>query len=266
MHPCFFILTLTLLAFLQIPTAFAAMAITGTVSEKLANSVKVEFKPHKTAVPKIGDLVDFKKIIKGFDVNAGQGEVTEIGEYFAWVKIEKGRPGLKMTGIITATGTLSAVSKGRRDETIQGKEVDRSKQKKTLKPKDVLTNELTQTQSISPDSSKIVDKVRSKSVQKLRIDKIYVRKDSPFYHNYWCKEISGMHYDSLIMFDSISDAVRSGGLPCKACKIYVKKDSRFYHRYWCKEIAGIDYDSLIMFSSVDDAKESGGLPCKKCNP
>jgi hypothetical protein len=84
--------------------AFASIQITGTVTAKRAGSVKIEFKPHKTAGPQSGDLVDFKTMIQGIEVNAGQGEVTESETNFAWGKIIKGRPNLKMTAFIHATG------------------------------------------------------------------------------------------------------------------------------------------------------------------
>ena len=84
--------------------AHGVTEITGTVTEKQTTSVKVEFKPHKTAGPKGGDRVDFKKIIQGLEVNAGQGEVTEVKGNFVWVRILNGRPNLKMIGAIAATG------------------------------------------------------------------------------------------------------------------------------------------------------------------
>jgi len=84
--------------------AYCKTEITGTVTSKRADSVKVEFAPHKTAGPKVGDKVDFKTMMQGLEVNAGQGEVTESESSSTWVKINKGHPNLKMTALIHATG------------------------------------------------------------------------------------------------------------------------------------------------------------------
>ncbi len=84
--------------------AQGATQIFGIVTAKRANSVKVEFKPHKNAGPQEGDNVDFKTMVQGIEVNAGQGEVSEGESGSVWVKIKKGRPNLKMTASIHATG------------------------------------------------------------------------------------------------------------------------------------------------------------------
>jgi hypothetical protein len=84
-------------------TAFASTQITGTVTAKQAGSVKVEFEPYKTAGPKIGDRVDFIRIMDGFEVKAGKGEVVKVGSGFAWVRITRQPVKLKMTGIIALT-------------------------------------------------------------------------------------------------------------------------------------------------------------------
>ncbi len=94
-----FLSTLTVLH-----TAQAATKISGTITAKRAGSVKVEFEPHKTVGPQNGDLVDFKTNIQDIEVNAGQGEVAESNPNFVWVIIARGKPNLKMTGIIQATG------------------------------------------------------------------------------------------------------------------------------------------------------------------
>ena len=100
-HVCFVAI---MTVFILPSAAQSATQIIGTVTAKHADSVKVEFKPHKTAGPQSGDLVDFKTMIHEIEVNAGQGEVTESGSNFVWAKIKKGRPNLKTTGIIQATG------------------------------------------------------------------------------------------------------------------------------------------------------------------
>jgi hypothetical protein len=93
-----------LLAFFVFDTAHSAALISGTATAKEGEVVKVEFKPHKTVGPQKGDKVDFKTMMEGIEINAGQGKVTESKGNYAWVKIIKGRPRLKMTGIIHATG------------------------------------------------------------------------------------------------------------------------------------------------------------------
>jgi hypothetical protein len=81
--------------------AHGATEITGTVTAKRDNSVKVEFTPHETVRPKIGDLVVFKKTIKGYELNAGRGEVAEVKANFVWVKILEEPVNLTMSGVIT---------------------------------------------------------------------------------------------------------------------------------------------------------------------
>ena len=83
---------------------------------------------------------------------------------------------------------------------------------KSVNQKDALANKLPLIESSTPNSEKTGNKVKSESVQKLRSDKIYMRKDSRFYHLHWYKEISGIHYDSLIKFSSANDARNYGGL------------------------------------------------------
>jgi hypothetical protein len=96
---------ITMLTVLVLPAAAqSATKITGTVTAKQAGTVKVEFKPHKTAGPRVDDLVDFKTTMQGLEVNAGQGKVTKASANYAWVKVVKGRPNLKMEAVIHATG------------------------------------------------------------------------------------------------------------------------------------------------------------------
>ncbi len=87
MQRYFLILTLLILVVLQMSTAFAAIVITGTVTEKRGDSVKVEFEPHKTVSPKIGDKVDFSTEINGIKgIKAGTGKDTEVDSKTVWVK------------------------------------------------------------------------------------------------------------------------------------------------------------------------------------
>ena len=92
------------LVLFTLQSAYGMTEITGAVTEKRDNSVKVKFEPHKTAGPKVGDRVDFKKLFKGYEASAGHGEVTEIGAGFVWVKTSDNRPNLEMIGVIQATG------------------------------------------------------------------------------------------------------------------------------------------------------------------
>ena len=85
-------------------TAYGATQITGTVTAKKADTIKLEFEPHNMIGPDIGDHVDFNTQVSGIDVNAGTGKVTIIGYDFVWIKATKGRPSLKMSGTILATG------------------------------------------------------------------------------------------------------------------------------------------------------------------
>lgn len=112
MRQYFLILTLIVLVVPQTQTVFAATAITGTITAKRGDSVKVEFQPHETAGPAVGDKVEFStelKGMKGIKVNAGTGKVTKVDGNAVWVKITKNRPNLKMTAIIQATGKPGAI-------------------------------------------------------------------------------------------------------------------------------------------------------------
>ncbi len=74
----FLILTLTMLVISQTSTAFAATAITGTITEKRGDSVKVEFEPHMTVGPKIGEKVEFSTLVVGIKATAGTVKVTKV--------------------------------------------------------------------------------------------------------------------------------------------------------------------------------------------
>ncbi len=162
-RPIFLILICFIFSLCVSLTAHGARKITGTVIEKRADSVKVEFKPHNTAVPNIGDRVDFKKLFKGYEASAGHGEVTESGAGFVWVKTGDNRPNLEMIGVIQATGILSAVPKGRLDRTIDTDRVPLKKPRRVREPsgksmsqqdlKNAVTQELIRLRYISPKSS-----------------------------------------------------------------------------------------------------------------
>lgn len=88
-------------------TAFCTIAasdINGTITNLRDGAVKVSF-PTPTAVgPQTGDQVEFSTEMQGFTVRAGQGEVTEAGADFAWVKVTKGHPKPSYQALIHATG------------------------------------------------------------------------------------------------------------------------------------------------------------------
>jgi PDZ domain len=104
----FIVLTLGLLALLVAVQDFAIAGettdITGTITARRESAVKVEFKAHPKAAPKVGDRVDFKTMMQGFEAKAGKGEVTEVEASHVWVKVLEKNPKLKMTGVIHATG------------------------------------------------------------------------------------------------------------------------------------------------------------------
>ncbi len=83
--------------------------IIGTITARREGTVSVEFKPNTKASPKLGDLVDFQTEIQDIEVDAGKGEVVEVNSSNVWVKVLKGRPHLKMSGIIHATGKPGTV-------------------------------------------------------------------------------------------------------------------------------------------------------------
>jgi hypothetical protein len=125
---------LMLIFFMLQTSAYGATEITGTIIEKRAGSVKVEFEPHKTAAPQKGDRVDFKKLFKGYQAEAGHGEVMESGSGFVWVNISDNRPNLKMVGIIQATGT----SKEQLDNTSNSNAVSlKEPSGKSMSPQDI---------------------------------------------------------------------------------------------------------------------------------
>lgn len=112
--------------FLLLSGTCGATVIQGTVTAKRADSVKVEFKPHETAAPKVGDKVVFMKTMQGFDVTAGNGEVTKNGSDYVWVKIIKKPVKIKMSAVIQATGKPS-LSKEAKSENVETPAIQPSK-------------------------------------------------------------------------------------------------------------------------------------------
>ena len=105
---------IAIITLLYLPFAYATTKITGTATAKRAVYVKVDFQAVPGAVPENGDRVDFKKMISGIEAKAGYGKVTQSGNGFALVKIEKEPVQIKMTGIIHATGNAGGLAKGRK--------------------------------------------------------------------------------------------------------------------------------------------------------
>jgi hypothetical protein len=83
-------------------------AITGKVTARGDDRLRVEFEPHTTAAPAVGDAVTFTAVIRGIEVGGGAGEVVEAGREFVWVRRTSGNPGLQMRATIAATGTRAA--------------------------------------------------------------------------------------------------------------------------------------------------------------
>lgn len=112
-----FMLTLVVLFFLQTTTLFSATDITGIVTAKRDNLLKVEFQFHETAVPKTGDKVEFSLQLDGMSVGAGIGRVTQVDGGTAWVQISDGQPDLKMDAVIHASE--STVSKPDNNKSVE---------------------------------------------------------------------------------------------------------------------------------------------------
>jgi len=87
--------------------AHGAGKLSGTVTEKQGDKVKVDFKSNESLAPDRGDKVDFITLMEGIEVKAGQGQVVEVGSGFVWVKIIRKPVRLKMNGIIHATGEVA---------------------------------------------------------------------------------------------------------------------------------------------------------------
>jgi len=99
-----FVSTITVLLLLQSCIVLAATEITGTITAKRGDTVKVEFQPNKTAGPMVGDEVKFSYTDSGIFIGAGTGKVTEVTADSVWVKAVKKNLKLKMKAVIHATG------------------------------------------------------------------------------------------------------------------------------------------------------------------
>ena len=93
--------------FLYLQPVLADTLITGTVTAKRNNAVKVDFTPQKTVAPAIGDPVEFSKIIGDISIKGGTGNVISTESESVWVKITKEHVNLKMNAVIHATGMIS---------------------------------------------------------------------------------------------------------------------------------------------------------------
>lgn len=102
--PSRFISVISILFFLQTTTLFSDTDITGIVTAKRDNLLKVEFQPNETAVPKSGDKVDFYLEMEGMKVEVGTGSVTKVDGKNVWVHTSDDGPDLKMNAVIFATG------------------------------------------------------------------------------------------------------------------------------------------------------------------
>lgn len=104
MHRFIIASIITVIFFSYIPGIFAATELTGKITAKQGELVKVDFTPDKTVGPKVGDEVKFSTTIGGQFVNAGIGKVTDVDTNFVWIKAERNNLKLKMKAIIHATG------------------------------------------------------------------------------------------------------------------------------------------------------------------
>ena len=104
MNKYLFVSIITVLLLLQSCIVLAATEITGTITAKRGDLVKVDFQPNKSAGPKVGDEVKFSYILSGFPVSAGTGKVTEVDGNTVWIKPAKNNLKLKMKAVIHATG------------------------------------------------------------------------------------------------------------------------------------------------------------------
>lgn len=121
----FFLSIITALSLLQPIDVLAATQITGTITAKHGETVKVEFQAHKAAGPKIGDEVKFSTIIDGIFIPAGIGKVTEVDGITVWIKVENMNLKPKMKAVIYATGMPdSHVNEADSTETTSGEAVD----------------------------------------------------------------------------------------------------------------------------------------------
>lgn len=82
--------------------------ISGKVTARRENQLRVEFEPHAQAAPATGDAVDFKTEIRGIVVAAGRGEIVDADASGAWVRVLERSPGLGMNAVIHASGMRDA--------------------------------------------------------------------------------------------------------------------------------------------------------------
>ncbi len=92
-------------------SALSAAPINGKVTAKRGDSLLVEFSSAPGAAPIIGDRVEFSTVLVGLTVAAGWGEVLEVETQSVWVKVLDGKPNLKMSALIQATGKLSTAER-----------------------------------------------------------------------------------------------------------------------------------------------------------
>jgi len=104
-----FVSTITVLLLLQSCIVLAAIEITGTITAKRGDLVKVVFTPNKTASPKVGDKVNFSTTQAGIPINCGAGNVTEVDGNTVWIKPAKNNLKLKMNAAIQATGSPAPI-------------------------------------------------------------------------------------------------------------------------------------------------------------
>lgn len=86
-----------------------AAEIKGSVIAKRSDTVTVEFREHKTSVPKPGDRVTFSKEMFGTQVSAGRGEILSVEGNRAEARIIEGKPRLKVDAVIEASGSVAKV-------------------------------------------------------------------------------------------------------------------------------------------------------------
>lgn len=85
----------------------AAIPISGKVTARRGDSLRVEFSSEQSAVPRVGDQVGFSTVLVGLKIDAGNGEVVEVDSDSVWVNVINGKPNLKMSALIQATGKPS---------------------------------------------------------------------------------------------------------------------------------------------------------------
>ena len=82
-----------------------SQTIHGTVTGRRAGEVQVEWTGRPDARPQPGDPVIFSTVRSGISISGGEGEVTEVGDAYAWVRVTDGNPIFNIDAAIEATGT-----------------------------------------------------------------------------------------------------------------------------------------------------------------